>query len=74
MSEGDVMLVVGTSGAVQPAASLACRRSPAYKRIEINPDPSALTSAMYMHIAAPSGEALPLIVARYKALLLSERA
>mmetsp|Transcript_14308 Transcript_14308/g.56307 ORF Transcript_14308/g.56307 Transcript_14308/m.56307 type:complete len:281 (+) Transcript_14308:146-988(+) len=65
LDEGDVMLVVGTSGLVQPAASLASRPRPRYKRFEINPDPSALTSLMDLHIPMPSGEALPQIVQLY---------
>jgi len=60
----DVLLVVGTSGVVQPAASMpfiAARRSA--KIIEVNPNRSDITDIADIFVAAPSGEALPRIVA-----------
>lgn len=59
----DVMLVVGTSGVVQPAASFslwAARHGA--KVIDVNPDPSAFSPAHTVGLAGPSGEALPAIV------------
>ena len=59
----DVMLVVGTSGLVTPAAAL-----PSYARragaiiIEVNPDYSAITRIADLKLDGPSGEILPLVV------------
>lgn len=63
-SKADVMLVVGTSGLVQPAASMPYRT----KRwnsgfiIDVNPQEDTITPLADLYINAPSGEALPLIV------------
>lgn len=63
-SNCDVMLVIGTSGIVHPAASL-----PFYAvdkgalTIEVNPEQSALTSELDLHLAAPAGEIMPTLVA-----------
>jgi NAD-dependent deacetylase len=59
----DVMLIIGTSGIVTPAADmplLAKRRGAAL--IEVNPFPSALTSIVDMWLQSSSGEALPRIL------------
>lgn len=59
----DVMLVVGTSGVVQPAASLpfvAARAGAAI--IEANPQRSEITALADVWLDAPSGEALPRVV------------
>ncbi len=59
----DVMLVVGTSGVVQPAASLpfvAARAGAAI--IEANPQRSEITTLAEVWLDAPSGEALPRVV------------
>ncbi len=60
----DVMLVVGTSGVVQPAASL-----PYYARryhdafvIEVNPNPSEITPLAHLFLEGPSGQILPQVV------------
>lgn len=55
----DVMLIIGTSGVVQPAASLVdvARRNGA-RLIEINPRESEHTSRVAVHLAQPCGEAL----------------
>jgi NAD-dependent deacetylase len=61
----DVMLVVGTSGMVHPAAQLpdmAQRRGA--KLIEVNPQRSQLTDMMDVWVAAGGAVALPQIVAR----------
>jgi len=55
----DVLLVIGTSGIVQPAASLAeVAKSYGAALIEINPNPSALSALMDVQIPAGSQEAL----------------
>lgn len=59
----DLMLVIGTSGLVTPAANM-----PLYAKqhgamvIEINPDNTPLTPLVDLHIPAPSGAALPRIL------------
>jgi NAD-dependent deacetylase len=59
----DVMLVIGTSALVQPAASLPIRAKHARaKLIEVNPTATALTDLVDMHLPGPSGEILPQIV------------
>jgi NAD-dependent deacetylase len=56
----DVMVVVGTSGVVQPVASL-----PSYARqqgatvIEVNPSPSMITRETHIFLEGPSGQVLP---------------
>lgn len=62
----DVMIVVGTSGLVTPAATLPKRAKefpdmPA-KIIEVNPDYSMITSIADIKLEAPSGEALPKVI------------
>ena len=62
--ETDVLLVVGTSGVVRPAADL-----PIYAKqhgatvIEFNPVRSEITSVADLWLAAPAGETLPRVVA-----------
>lgn len=59
----DVMLVVGTSGLVYPAASLpfAAKASGA-TLIEVNPEPSEITGAADIFLQGPAGEILPELV------------
>lgn len=59
----DFMMVVGTSGVVQPAASLAMRakRAGAFL-VEINPEPGAMADEMDVVLKGKAGEILPLIV------------
>jgi NAD-dependent deacetylase len=57
----DMLLVIGTSGVVYPAAGLvhlATRAIP----VEINPDPTPLTSVCHFAIRSSAAEATPLIV------------
>lgn len=60
----DVMLVVGTSGMVNPAALL-----PDYARrfgatiIEVNPDETPISRFAHVRLQGPSGEMLPLLLA-----------
>ncbi len=64
LAEGaDVMLVVGTSGLVQPAASLPflAKRSGAVI-VEVNPNPSTITRMADLWLQGPSGEVLPQVV------------
>ena len=60
----DVCLVVGTSALVQPAASLPLatleRGGPV---IEVNPDPTPLSSLAAAELRGPSGEVLPELLA-----------
>ena len=57
--EGEVMLVIGTSGLVQPAADL-----PLYAvyenrlTIEINPEQTPLTPNLDLHLAGPAGRVM----------------
>jgi NAD-dependent deacetylase len=60
----DVMLIVGTSGVVQPAASLPYHAWNAGARlIEINPLPSELTDLAHVYLQGPAGVMLPEILA-----------
>ncbi len=61
--ECEVMLVVGTSGIVYPAAQLpqlALQHGATI--IEINPEPTPLTPIAGVALQAPSGEALPALL------------
>jgi NAD-dependent deacetylase len=55
----DVMLVVGTSGIVQPAASLATKRCTRAYVVEINPEETALTPHADRSIRARASDVLP---------------
>ena len=58
----DVMLVVGTSAFIQPAASLPLRASESgAKIIEINPGPTPLTHYADLSLQGKAGEILPRI-------------
>ncbi len=70
----DLLLVVGTSGLVQPAALLPSVAKEAGARlIEINIEDSAITPIVNLLIQGKSGEILPRIVKRIKELSNSER-
>ncbi len=61
--EADVMLVIGTSGLVYPAAALpalAAERG-AYL-IEVNPQETALSPIMHARLVGPAGKVLPRLV------------
>jgi NAD-dependent deacetylase len=59
----DCMLLVGTSGWVNPAAQLpVVAQEGGATLIEVNPHQTALTSACDIALAGPSGELLPLLV------------
>jgi NAD-dependent deacetylase len=61
----DVMFVVGTSGEVQPAASLPvlARRAGAYV-VEVNVEPTLLTARCSTSLFEPAARVLPKILAR----------
>ena len=63
----DLMLIMGTSGVVYPAASLpAHARSEGTRLIEINPKKSALTSQCDLFLEGETGVILPRIVSSLK--------
>ncbi len=58
----DLMLIVGSAGAVQPAASLpAISHRRGIPVAEINPNRSELTALADWHLAGPGGHWLPLL-------------
>jgi NAD-dependent deacetylase len=60
----DVMIVVGTSGLVTPAASLPGKaKSGGAKIIEVNPDYSMITRIADVKLEGPSGQMLPRLLA-----------
>ena len=62
--ECDVMLVIGTSGIVQPAASLPLYATDAGAfTIEINPEETPLTPYLDLHLAGPAGTIVSALVA-----------
>ncbi|MFC0582108.1 hypothetical protein [Micrococcoides hystricis] len=64
LTEADLVVVVGTSGVVQPAASLPfVASSLGTPVVEINPVASELTPFMDVSISAGAAEALPDLVA-----------
>lgn len=61
----EVMLVIGTSGVVYPAAGLPeIARARGATLIEINPTPTALSNRMHYALRAPAADALPWLVER----------
>jgi NAD-dependent deacetylase len=63
-ARADVLLVVGTSGLVWPAAELpAVARRSGGRVIEINPIPSGVTPFANLFLQGPAGELLPPLVA-----------
>ncbi len=65
--KADLALVVGTSGLVQPAASLpfVAKRNGA-KIIEVNPNRTELTDSCDLFLAGPSGVVLPQLVEKLR--------
>lgn len=61
----DVMLIVGTSGMVYPAAYLPVKAHRALL-VEVNPIHSELSRRMDVHLQGPSGEVLPQVVEALK--------
>ena len=64
-AQSDCVLILGTSAIVYPAAALpeVARRLNGATLIEINPNETALTDACDIVVRAPTGEALPELVA-----------
>lgn len=61
----DVFLSVGTSGLVEPAASLPFEAMESGARVvEVNPDRTPLTARAHFILAGPAGVVLPRVVAR----------
>ncbi len=59
----DAILLVGTSGAVNPAARLpVLARERGAKIIEVNPEPTQLTAAAHVVITGTAAEVLPALV------------
>ena len=67
--QADVLLAVGTSGVVQPAASLPflARKSGA-RVIDVNPDYNTISEIASVWLGGPAGEVLPQVVAAIRAL------
>jgi NAD-dependent deacetylase len=62
-SHAELMLVIGTSGLVQPAASLASRRAaPSAWIVEINPEETAVSANADAVMRGRAAELLPQIV------------
>eukprot|EP01095_Lingulamoeba_sp_RSL-Kostka_P007110 TRINITY_DN2243_c0_g5_i2.p1 TRINITY_DN2243_c0_g5~~TRINITY_DN2243_c0_g5_i2.p1 ORF type:complete len:412 (+),score=146.10 TRINITY_DN2243_c0_g5_i2:54-1289(+) len=67
---GDVMIVVGCSGVVYPAAGLPeMAKEYGITIIEVNPDKSNFTDFVDYFLQGPSGEILPALVKEYEKLL-----
>ena len=59
----DLAIVIGTSGVVQPAASLPfVALGAGASVVEVNPEPSELTPAMTHHVRGRVGEVLPALL------------
>lgn len=61
-ARAELMLVVGTSGFVQPAASLATKRMTRAHVVEINPEETQLTPHVDVSLRARASDVLPLLV------------
>ncbi|MFQ5511473.1 MAG: NAD-dependent deacetylase [Candidatus Krumholzibacteriia bacterium] len=73
LSACDVILVVGTSGMVQPAAGfpLIARRAGAFV-IEVNPEETPVTREADVLLRGPAGEMLPALLERLRSSLNRE--
>jgi len=62
-ADADIMLIIGTSGVVQPAAGLAeyARTGGAYL-VEINPEKTPLSKTVDRNITAKAAQLLPLVI------------
>lgn len=59
-ASADACLVVGTSNLVHPAASLPLiSKKSGARLVEVNPEPTPLTSSADVHIEGPAGKILP---------------
>ena len=65
-AQAQVFLVIGTSALVQPAASLPfVAQEQGARVIEINPQPTTLSTHADLHLAGPAGEWLPRLAAKH---------
>ncbi|MGO3327791.1 NAD-dependent deacylase [Gordonia sp. (in: high G+C Gram-positive bacteria)] len=65
LDDADLMIVVGTTGVVYPAAELPERTCAAgVPVIEVNPEPSAVTTFATVRLAGPATQMLPDLLAR----------
>ncbi len=65
--DADVLLVVGTSAVVHPAAGLATLAHRLGRRVvEINPDPTPITPDVDLSLQGPAGAILPALVAAFE--------
>ena len=65
----DAMLLVGTSGAVNPAAQLpVMARERGAQIIEVNPEPTQLTPFAHVVVTGPAGDLLPQIAETVRTL------
>lgn len=63
LHQTDLMLVVGTSGLVSPAADMpAVARRAGATLVEINPDETPISAIAHLCLRGPSGEVLPRLV------------
>ena len=63
----DLMMIVGTSGVVYPAASLPMRaKKSGACLIEVNPKESELTSICDLFLPGAAGEVIPMLVSALK--------
>lgn len=63
VNSASAVLVVGTSGLVQPAAALPdLARAAGIPVVEVNPGPSGLGSAVDVHVRARAGDAVPALL------------
>lgn len=68
-AECDVMLVVGTSGVVYPAAALPrIAREAGNAVVEVNPEPGGITPLADVFLQGPAGKVLPTLVEMLGAL------
>jgi NAD-dependent deacetylase len=63
-SRADVLLVVGTSGQVQPAASLATLAPTGALVVEVNPESTPLSAYAHVTLRGSAAEVLPRLIAR----------
>ena len=67
-ARADVILVIGTSAVVYPAAALATHYGEGAFVAEINPQETAISRGVDLTIRAPAAEALPAVVEAFGAL------
>ncbi len=61
LNQSDVIIVIGTSGIVQPAASFPLIVKRWGEVVEVNPEETPITVIADVHVAGKAGEALPQI-------------